>query len=134
MQGTVQNEAADTLPVESNIGRDPMQAENSLPRLTPNVLQDLLKKSEYGKDVLSNRAYVLSDPGRKLVVDIVARYHIARNRKTSSAEVSDLSDVIIELFPKETKVHISLVKISLKLTVFSYLILGKILPSQAWWC
>lgn len=77
----------------------------SLPRLTPDRLKELLQQTEFGKKLLKTvETHCLSDDGRKLVVDIVARYHISLNRKTSSAAVEDLSEVIIELFKKETKV------------------------------
>lgn len=86
----------------------PASCSSSLPLLTPNKLRQLLEQSAYGKQVIQNGVtHSLSESGRKLVVDIVARYHLALNRKTSCEAVSDLSDVITEVFQKETKVKIS---------------------------
>lgn len=83
-----------------------------LPLLTPQKLRQLLGQTIYGKQVLQNGAtHTLSDPGRRLVVDTVARYHLQQNRKSSSEAISDLSDVIIEVFKEEAKVNIPRVKI-----------------------
>lgn len=48
---------------------------------------------------------MLSDSGRKLVVDTVARHHLNQTRKTSSEIVNDLSNVIVQVFQKEKKVN-----------------------------
>lgn len=68
------------------------------------MLKELLQRTIYGKQLLQTAdTHCLSDSGRKLVVDTVARYHLTLNRKTSAEAVEDLSEVIVGLFTKEKK-------------------------------
>nr|XP_029716383.1 uncharacterized protein LOC115259737 [Aedes albopictus] len=72
--------------------------------LTPNHLRALLEKTDHGKRVLQTATtHTLSDAGRKLVVDTVARFHLLLGRKTTAETISELGNVIVRVFPKESK-------------------------------
>ncbi|XP_058447179.1 uncharacterized protein LOC131427739 isoform X2 [Malaya genurostris] len=75
-----------------------------LPGLSPDRLKELLEQTVFGKQLLESAGtHPLSNCGRKLVVDTVAKYHLNQNRKTSAEVVDDLSEVIFGLFRKERK-------------------------------
>ncbi|XP_021711600.1 uncharacterized protein LOC110679875 [Aedes aegypti] len=103
-QPTEQN-AEDKVDITPPKCDDPATEQASSSRLSPNVLKELLQRTIYGKQLLQTAdTHCLSDSGRKLVVDTVARYHLTLNRKTSAEAVEDLSEVIVGLFTKEKKV------------------------------
>lgn len=72
---------------------------------TPEGLKQLLSESLFGKQILSSsNNFPLSNAGRKFVVETVARYHLAQDRKTSAEILNDYSNAITALFIKENKV------------------------------
>lgn len=54
------------------------------------------------KSVSSNLE--LSEANKKFVTDIVAKEHLKRRKKTSADQLSVYADLIVDLFPNETKV------------------------------
>lgn len=77
----------------------------TLPPLTPTILQSLLNKHDFGKLILKTaKTHKLSHNGCKLVVETVAQYHLDRGNRCTSETLNDLSEVIISLFVKESKV------------------------------
>ncbi|XP_065086694.1 uncharacterized protein LOC135708504 [Ochlerotatus camptorhynchus] len=104
-------EVAEHFPANRNVEQNNEREEfltsansESPPFLSPNHLRALLVKTDYGKQVLKEATtHKLSNAGQKLVVDMVARFHLSLGRKTTAESINDLSEVIIRVFPKKSK-------------------------------
>ncbi|XP_058466486.1 uncharacterized protein LOC131439463 isoform X1 [Malaya genurostris] len=91
---------ADIEKIEHRVGT----SKKKLTLLSPSHLRVLLEQTDYGKQILKHATtHKLSDAGQKLVVNTVAQFHLSLGRKTTAEIINDLSDVIICVFPKESK-------------------------------
>ncbi|XP_065078148.1 uncharacterized protein LOC135701317 [Ochlerotatus camptorhynchus] len=97
---------------DSNIGpENPEETPNSSNpqafsgyHFSPEVLKRLLSGTVIGTKILSNaEAVELTEASRKLVTDVIARYHLEINRKSSFEVLDEYAEVIIKIFKKEKK-------------------------------
>lgn len=69
------------------------------------MLKSLLQKTVVGSKILTNATELdLSDASKKFLTDIIARLHLEKKKKTTADQLEVYADVIIKVFPKETKV------------------------------
>lgn len=73
--------------------------------LTVEAFKALLLQTATGEDLLANaETFDLSENSQKLVVDIIARYHLTQKRKTTLEVLDDYAKVVTRVFKKERKV------------------------------
>lgn len=70
------------------------------------MLKTLLSGNVIGPKILAHAATVeLTEASRKLVTDVIARYHLESNRKSSFEVLDEYAEVIVKVFKKEKKVN-----------------------------